>query len=185
MALKRVLFFFFLFISLSEIFAGSAFAQQNQAGSSAIIATASAEQIEDRRVKIIKSYLESYNSPLADYAPIFVQEADKNTIDWRLLVSISGVESTFGQQIPSNSYNAWGWGIYGDNMIRFASWNEAITTISKELRERYINQWKAQDVYQIGRLYAASPTWATRVDGFMQKIDAFALKNPSSLPISL
>ncbi len=70
-------------------------------------------------------------------------------------------------------------------MILFSSWNEGIETISKGLRENYIDKWGAKDVYQIGKLYAASPTWAERVDRCMQKIDEFAAKDPSSLSISL
>ncbi|QQG40646.1 MAG: glucosaminidase domain-containing protein [Candidatus Levyibacteriota bacterium] len=184
MVKKGVLLFTVLAI-IYQNFIPNVFAQKS-AGSSAVSIVTLPEQEEDARVKILKKYLEKYNSPLVNYASVFVAEADKNNIDYRLLVAISGVESTFGQQIPNNSYNAWGWGIYGDNMIRFSSWNEAIATISGELRQKYINQWGAKDVYQIGRFYAASPTWASRVNYFMEKINAFALKNPGqSLPISL
>lgn len=184
MVLKRVLFFFLLTLVLFQASIGFAYAQK-EAGASAVPTNQTIAEIEDYRVVILKEYLEQYNSPFADQAAVFVREADKNNIDWKLLVAISGVESTFGQQIPYNANNAWGWGIYGDNMIRFTTWEEAITTISKALREKYMDQWGAQDVYQIGKYYAASPTWATRVDYFMQKIDAFALKNPKHLPISL
>lgn len=182
---KGVLFLFGVLTIIYQGFIPVVFAQKS-AGSSAVPVVDIPQQQEDVRVIILKKYLQSYNSPFTNYAPVFVREADKNNIDWRLLVAISGVESTFGQQIPNNSYNAWGWGIYGNNMIRFSSWEEAITTISKELKQRYIDGWGAKDVYQIGKYYAASPTWAQRVDGFMEKIDAFALKNPGqSLPISL
>ncbi|MBI2430530.1 MAG: glucosaminidase domain-containing protein [Candidatus Levybacteria bacterium] len=184
MGKKGFLFLLLVVIYINLRFTHQVFAQ-SLAGASAV-PTASFVQIqEDRRINILKKYLQTYNSPLAPYASIFVTEADKNQIDYRLLVAISGVESTFGHQIPYNSYNAWGWGIYGDNMILFNSWNQAITTISKELKTTYIDKWGTKDVYQIGKFYAASPTWAERVDGIMQKIEAFALKSPESLPISL
>ncbi len=140
----------------------------------------------DIRVKVLKDFLLTYNSPLAENAQTFVEEADKNKLDWRLVASISGVESTFGQQLPYNSYNAWGWGIYGDNMITFQSYDEAIKTISKSLRKDYMDSWGAQDVYQIGRIYAASPTWAQRVEYFMGKVEDFQLNNPKNyLSLSL
>lgn len=143
-------------------------------------------QVYDRRVKILRDFLDSYNSPLAPFASVFIKEADKNKLDWRFVAAISGVESTFGQQLPYNSYNAWGWGIYGDNMIRFASYEEAIETISKGLKERYIDSWGARDIYQIGRFYAASPTWAQRVAFFMERVDQFAANNPKNyLSLSL
>ncbi len=124
-----------------------------------------------RKVTTLYNFLDKYNSPLKSHARTFVEQAERYNLDYRLLAAISGVESTFGRQLPDNSYNAWGWGIYGDNMIRFASYPEAISTISQSLRENYINKWGAQNVYQIGRFYAASPTWAQRVVYFMGKIE--------------
>lgn len=142
--------------------------------------------IDMQREKVLKEYLLKHNSPLAPHAGKFVEQADSYSIDWRLLVAISGVESTFAKHYPYNSYNAWGWGIYGDNMIIFESWPDAITTISKELKQRYIDNWKAEDVYQIGRYYAASPTWAQRVYYFMNDIEKYyQKKNQLKLPISI
>jgi len=107
-------------------------------------------------------------------------------LDWKLVAAISGVESTFGQQIPYESFNGWGWGIYGDNVIRFSSWKQGIETVSQGLRTNYIDKWGARDVYEIGALYAASPTWAQRVDYFMGKISEFKdQKLAQSLSISL
>ena len=141
---------------------------------------------DTRREEVLEGYLKKFNSPLAPHAAVFVKQADIYSLDWRLLVAISGVESTFAMRYPYNSNNAWGWGIYGDNMIVFNSWEEAITTISKELKVRYIDGWKAQDVYQIGRYYAASPTWAQRVAYFMNDIERFDRKqNHLRLPISI
>lgn len=161
-------------------------AQENEAVPSAKLANVSVVENKDNRANILKKFLQSYNSPLAGNAETFVKQADANNLDWRLVASISGVESTFGKQIPNNSYNAWGWGIYGNNVIYFSSFDEGIATISKGLRENYIDKWGAQDLYQIGRLYAASPTWAQRVEFFMNKIEEFAINNSTeSLPISL
>ncbi|MBI2442963.1 MAG: glucosaminidase domain-containing protein [Candidatus Levybacteria bacterium] len=138
------------------------------------------------RAEALEAYLRKHNSPLAEKADIFVREADKNDLDWKFVAAISGVESTFGRAYPEGTYNAWGWGIYGTNMYGFPSWDEAIATISRELRERYMNQWGATDVYQIGRYYAASPTWASRVTYFMEQIEKFeSIHTSSQLPISL
>src|SRR5438128_1654302 len=89
---------------------------------------------EDKRVKILEGYLRSHSSPLSPYAEVFIKEADKNKLDWELLPSIAGVESTFGQFLPPDSYNGWGFGIYGEHVMRFSSWEEAIATIAKSLR---------------------------------------------------
>lgn len=178
-----IVFVFLFIVSPQNIYA----AEEKHAASSAALAAFNQEQKgEDVRAKVLRGFLASYNSPLASSSGIFIKTADDYQLDWRLLAAISGVESTFAKQLPYNSYNAWGWGIYGDNMIYFKSYDEAIETISKALRENYIDKWGAQNVYQIGRFYAASPTWAQRVVYFMNQIEAFALKNPAnSLSLSI
>lgn len=184
---RAFIFFVVLLLSiLTFIFPEKIYAQEKAAGNSAILASGQKEAGEDYRAKVLKNFLKLYNSPLSSSSEAFVKAADTYELDWKLLVAISGVESTFGQQILYGSYNAWGWGIYGNNAIYFESWNQAIETISKGLRVDYINRWGAEDMYQIGRFYAASPTWAYRVAYFMQKIDQFAANDPeSALPISL
>ena len=148
-----------------------AYAQEKASASSANIKLSEVNQeANDYRVKVLKSYLEERNSPLSENADDFVRYADKYNLDWKFVAAISGLESSFGQRIPYNSYNAWGWGIYGDNMITFNSWEEGIGVISQGLREKYINRWGASNVYEIDSFYASSPTWAVRVDGFMNSI---------------
>src|SRR3990167_6131786 len=149
------------------------FAVENSAGSSAALLKLPVQKETDSRTRILREFLKQYNSPLVPFAQDFVSIADKYSLDWKLVAAISGVESTFGKQIPYESYNGWGWGIYGTNMIRFASWTEGIETVSEGLRTNYLNKWGAKDVYQIGRYYAASPTWAQRVSFFMRKISDF------------
>ncbi|MFI4963119.1 MAG: hypothetical protein ACHP6H_04600 [Legionellales bacterium] len=140
----------------------------------------------DNRVKILTSYLKQYDSPLAPYAAEFVTSADKYNLDWKLVAAISGVESTFGKEIPNDSYNAWGWGVYGDNVIDFKSWQDGIDTVSQGLRQRYMDQWGGQDIYQIGAMYAASPAWAGHVELYLSKIQEFALNDPqNALSISM
>lgn len=163
------------------------YAQEKLAGNSAILTMKTASKpTVDARVTKLKKYLEKYNSPLADSADVFVREADRNNLDWKFVAAISGVESTFGKHIPAYSYNGWGYGIYGGNVRRFATWDDAITTISSEIRSKYMTKWGAKDVYSIGHIYAASPTWAARVQRFMNQIDNFDDKPElATLPISL
>jgi hypothetical protein len=180
-------FFYTIFIVYTMFFIAvqPLFAQEN-AGNSAQTFVNPTDKLLDKRPKVLKQFLELYNSPLAEYADVFVQEADKNNIDWRLVASIAGVESTFALHLPANSYNAWGWGIFGTNVHYFESYEDAIKTISKGLREDYMNKWKATNVYEIGRIYAASPTWAQRVTYFMNKIEEFDNKTTTiSLSITL
>ncbi|MBI2029382.1 glucosaminidase domain-containing protein [Candidatus Gottesmanbacteria bacterium] len=121
-----------------------------------------------RRIRVLENFLNKYNSPLAAYTSVFVDEAYSNNLDWRLVASIAGVESTFGKTIPANSYNGWGW---NNGKYSFESWEDAISTISESLNVKYAQKWGAKDPYQIGKYYAASPTWASRVTYFMEKIE--------------
>jgi len=161
------------------------YAQEFSAGSSAALLKDVNQNLSDSRARVLREYLEKYNSPLVPYAGTFVEEADKYNLDWKLVAAISGVESTFGKEIPEDSYNGWGWGIYGDNMIRFSSWTEGIQTISEGLRTKYMDKWGAKDVYEIGKYYAASPTWAQRVEYFMNSIEDYKNLSLANLSISL
>lgn len=174
-------------IAVLALFVAPQSVHADTAGSSAALVTPSDFQpkVEDHRVKRLQLFLEKQNSPLAVYAQNFVDQADKNKIDWKLVAAISGVESTYGQAIPAYSYNAWGFGVYGDNVRRFSSWTDGITVVSEALRNDYMDKWHAQNVYEIGSLYAASPTWASRVTSFMNEIDAFEEPDPTMLTLSL
>lgn len=184
--MKNFLILFLTILIVLSFGESKVLAAENLAGSSAALLKPAAAKTPDSRVKILREYLKQYNSPLVMHAQDFVDIADKYQLDWKLVAAISGVESTFGKQIPYESFNGWGWGIYGDNMIRFSSWTEGIETVSEGLRTNYINKWGAKDVYSIGRIYAASPTWAQRVTYFMSRIDKFKnSKLASSLSISL
>ncbi len=122
----------------------------------------------DERVNKLSAFLKDKKSPLTNHARQFVSEADKNGLDWRLVPSISGVESSFGKRIPFNSYNAYGWA-NGD--FKFESWDESINIVSETLNKKYYKKG-ATDINKIARRYAPpSSTWAGNVKYFMNKID--------------
>lgn len=137
----------------------------------------------DQRVTRLEAYLKSHNSPLSEYAAVFVQTADKYELpDWRLVPAIAGVESTFGKAIPENSYNAYGW---ANGTHRFQSWEESIATVSKTLKSRYVDRG-ADTVEEIGRIYAPpSNTWAVKVRFFMREIGMFPTRRAQQLIFTL
>jgi len=131
------------------------------------------EKIDDRSDRLNK-FLKSRNSPMADSASYFVEEADRLGIDWKLVPAIAGNESYFGSYIPENSYNGWGWAVwtgwsYG---AAFKNWNDGITTVAEGLKENYLKQG-LQTVEQIGTRYAADPQWAWKVNHFMEEIERY------------
>ena len=134
------------------------------------------DQIEakklDREAQILNAYLAKYNSPMQYHAQDFVDAAKEYDLDWKLLPSIAGVESTFGKHIPGG-YNAYGWGIYGSNRLYFKSWRDGMFTVAKGLRENYVNKG-LNNPYQMNRVYAASPAWGGKVTYFMNDLEKFA-----------
>lgn len=143
----------------------------------------------DKRAQILKDYLAKYNSPLEDNAQDFIDAADQYGLDWKLVVSIAGTESTFGRFIPGghdplySTYNGWGWGVYGDNALGFKSWKEAIFTISKGLKEDYVDKGYTEP-YSMNRKYAASKTWGSKVSYFMNDLDKFATTYPVDVELA-
>lgn len=128
----------------------------------------------DRKAEILAAYLQKHDSPLQYHAQDFIDAANKYNLDWRLVAAISGVESTFGKQIPGG-FNGWGWGVYGNQAIYFNSWTEGIFTISQDLRENYLNKGLT-DPISINRIYAESPTWGYKVNYFMADLEKFSLQ---------
>jgi hypothetical protein len=61
----------------------------------------------DPRAVRLQRFLARLHSPTASLAPVFVREADENHLDWRLLPSISVVESGAGKICRNN--NIFGW----------------------------------------------------------------------------
>ena len=124
----------------------------------------------DTRPQRLASFLESMKSPLAPYAQAFVEAADRHQIDWRLLAAIAGVESTFGQYMITDTYNAYGW---GGGTIRFKSWEDSIDQVSKALAEKYYAQGRNTPA-KIGPVYCPpNPTWSKNVSWFMEKIENY------------
>ncbi|MFA5933274.1 MAG: hypothetical protein WCV81_03370 [Microgenomates group bacterium] len=129
--------------------------------------------VGDQRVEILEAYLNKYKSPLAPEAVNFVGAADKYNIDWKFVAAIAGNESTFGKHTPGyQSYNAWGWGVYGTQAIYFKSWKDGIYTVSEGLRKNYYNKGLTNTT-SIAKVYAASPLWAAHVTFFLNDMEKF------------
>lgn len=145
------------------------FAATNAASSAALTPIhIGVKETIDSRVTALTNVFNKYDSPLAPYASDYVKAADKYGVDWRLLPAISGLESSFGKHLMPESYNAYGW---GGGHIYFKDWAEGIDHINKTLRANYMDKWNAKNVWEIGPIYAESPTWAVRVDKFMNEIN--------------
>lgn len=133
----------------------------------------------DPRVLALNKFLIDYHSPMAKYAEVFVEEAEKQGVDWRLIVSISGVESAFGNLIPKDSYNGWGWrGINGNDAgwSMFESWPNAISHITERMAVGYgtdLTPFDIQNTYCPPCGETGQDLWAKGVTRFMNELEYY------------
>lgn len=133
----------------------------------------------DPRVLALNKFLTDFHSPMARYADVFVEEADKYGLDWRLVVSISGVESAFGNLIPRESNNAWGWRGINSNekgWSVFSSWKEAIAHITERLAQGYgtdLTPFDIEATYCPPCGENPAHLWANGVNNFMDQLEYY------------
>lgn len=133
----------------------------------------------DPRILAMNKFLKDYHSPMAKSADTFIEEADKYGLDWRLVASISGVESAFGNLIPKGSNNAWGWRGINSNekgWSIFSSWDEAIKHITQRLAEGYgtdLTSFDIEPTYCPPCGENPDHLWANGVNHFMNQLEYY------------
>lgn len=127
---------------------------------------------DDIRVANLKYFFRKYNSVLYDKSEFIVKMADMYKLDYRLIPAIAMQESNVCKYIPDNSHNCWGWGIYGGKVTRFASYEEAIETISRGLKLYYVDKGLTTPE-AIMRKYTppSDGSWAFGVNTFLKMIE--------------
>ena len=145
------------------------FANSNSPYATSTIQAAS--ETRDGRVANLKSFLRKYNSPLYDEAEHIVAVSDKHKFDYRLLVAISMQESNACRVIPEGSHNCWGWGIYGDHVLKFDSYAEAIDTVAEGIKEEYIDKGLVTASAIMAKYNPSSNgSWAFGVNHFLRAL---------------
>jgi hypothetical protein len=125
----------------------------------------------DARPEILKQYMENHASPLAPFASLIVQTADKYSLDFRLITAISRQESNMCRIIPPESYNCWGWGIHSRGSLGFDSFEEGIETVSNGLRKEYLDKGYLT-IEDIMSKYTpqSNGSWALGVNAYMSEM---------------
>ena len=130
---------FVMVFSMAFVTVGVSNAEERRVDSEAGIFN-SVESAQVDRAQVLKLFLEKHNSPLAENADTFVVVADKYDLDYRLLPAISCLESACGKRLIPESYNAWGWGVYGNNYIKFDNFDNGIEEVAKGIFEGYVQK---------------------------------------------
>ncbi len=125
----------------------------------------------DSRVENLKAFLAKYKSPLEPFSNHIVESSEKYGLDSRLLPAIAMQESNLCKKAPKNTYNCWGFGIYGKKVTSFSGYEEAIETVSKTLAKNYKDIGLVTPE-QIMTKYTPSNNgdWAFSVNHFMDQL---------------
>jgi len=126
---------------------------------------------EDARPPLIERFLSKYQSPLASSAQYLVDTADKYGLDYALIPAMAMQESQGCLHIPEGSNNCWGYGIYGDKVVKFDSYEKAIETVAKTLKEKYLQDSLTNPDLIMSRWTPSSNgSWSFAVNYFMAEI---------------
>lgn len=118
---------------------------------------------DDPRLRALQEFFADRDCPLSHSAADFIAAADQNQLDWRLLPSISMIESSGGKDCRNN--NVFGW----------ASGREEFTSVQAGIRfvaARLANSklYKDKDLDAKLLVYNPQPEYALRVKAVMRKL---------------
>jgi hypothetical protein len=118
----------------------------------------------DIRVTRLEAFFQSYHSSFSSLSGVFIQEADKNGIDWKLLPSIACVESSCGKNYQRNAF---GW---GSDSLDFGSDSDDITGVAQKIASlSYYTPYRKS-----GRLYDFALAYNNaHADEYVQKLEYF------------
>lgn len=133
------------------------------------------------KIIAMRNFLLDYNSPMYPYASIFVNEAEKYGLDWRLVASISGVESAFGRITPQNTNNAWGWRAgrtaTGERTwSSWANWGDGIEAVTSGLANGYgtnLTPRQIEPTYCPPCAQDPNHPWSGGVSRYMRELDYY------------
>lgn len=119
--------------------------------------------IPDARVGKLQKFFGDRDCPLRTHAAEFIEVADRNHLDWRLLPSISVVESGGGKDYKNN--NVFGW---ANCKQTFPTVSDGIHTVARRLSISRLYRHKSLD--RILATYNPEPAYSLKVKSLMRSI---------------
>jgi hypothetical protein len=126
----------------------------------------------DPRLHCLRTFFERRDCPAARLSRVFLEASDANNLDWRLLPSISFVESTGGKSAPNN--NLFGW---DSGRAEFSSAVACIRSVAHSLANSVL--YKDKDVDGILKTYNPDAGYARKVKSVMRRIAPSKQVEPS------
>jgi len=126
---------------------------------------------QDARVAIVADFFRKHDSDLTPFAQNVISSADEYSLDYRLIPAIAMQESNLCKKAPKDSYNCWGFGVYGKKVTKFSNYPEAIAAVTKTLATQYKDKG-LETPEQIMAKYTPSNdgAWADSVNHFMSQL---------------
>ncbi|QOY87546.1 glucosaminidase domain-containing protein [Paludibaculum fermentans] len=117
----------------------------------------------DPRLIRVKQFFQERDCPAQVYAADFITAADQHDLDWRLLPSLSFIESGGGKVAYNN--NMFGW----DNCkLKFRSTREGIYRVASKLGKS--RMYRKKNVDQVLKLYNPRREYTTAVKAVMSQL---------------
>lgn len=136
-------------------------------------------QVDSRTLKIEKVF-EKFKCPLAGKGEFIVQKADECGIPYWLVPAVAFQESGCGKNTleptgVTESYNAWGYGVWGRNIKTFDDWEAGISAVSKYFGTNFFSRG-INDPCQIMEIYTPTSegSWCEGVKYFADLIENYA-----------
>lgn len=127
--------------------------------------TVSPDIRDDPRLTALRSFFAKADCPALPYSPVFLEAADYYGLDWRLLPSISWVESTGGKFAPYN--NLFGW---DSGRAHFDTPVQAIHQVGYHLS--HSSHYRRKSLDGLLASYNPSADYAAKVKSVMRRIAA-------------
>jgi len=142
------------------------------------------DENEMRKSKLV-SFLKKHQSPFIEEIDEIISVSQNCGVKPELMIAISGVESTFGQNYPVWSNNPLGWGIYGNQILSFPSLGKAFEAAACGIAQKYPADIQ-ENIERLGVIYnGVTPTaWSSKIRFFLKKIEESS-PNVSSLALDI
>ncbi len=121
------------------------------------------ECCRDSRLESLREFFQKFDCPAAQYSGEFIEAADDNGLDWRLLPSISYVESTGGKAARNN--NLFGW---DSGRTQFSTPAEGIHAVGYWLAHSHL--YKDKDLDNLLATYNPAAEYVAKVKSIMRRI---------------
>jgi hypothetical protein len=118
---------------------------------------------QDPRLESLKRFFRRTGCPVQPLSHVFLQVADRYKLDWRLLPSISFIESTGGKAARNNNLFGWDGG-----RAKFASVSAGIHTVGFRLAHSKL--YRNKDLDEILSTYNPYPDYPRKVKSVMRRI---------------